>query len=112
MKGQHLGELEELVMLTIGTLHPKAYGVSIRHEIQESVNRTCTLSSIHAVLQRLEEKGFITGTFGEITPERGGKRKKYFEITQSGARLLAYNMEMKNQLWKQMPKTVLKHLST
>jgi hypothetical protein len=35
MKGYYLGELEELVLLTVGVLFPEAYGVSVMDEIEK-----------------------------------------------------------------------------
>ena len=44
MKGTNLGEFEELVMLTVGVLHPGAYGVGIKQEILNQTKRKVTLS--------------------------------------------------------------------
>ncbi len=107
MKGEHLGELEELVMLLVGALHPAAYGVAIRKELHERMNRKVVLSSIHTVLNRLETKGFVKSEFGEATPERGGKRKRYFEITEAGYAALQEVNARRGQLYLQLSKVDL-----
>ena len=40
MKGTNLGELEELVMLTVAILYDHAYGVAIQKEIAERSGRS------------------------------------------------------------------------
>ncbi|QSE96928.1 PadR family transcriptional regulator [Fulvivirga lutea] len=107
MKGTNLGEFEELVMLAIGVLHPKAYGVSIKDEITDRSGRSVTLSAVHASLHRLEEKGFLESEFGEASNKRGGKRKKYFFITAYGAKALEEVKELREQLWADMNKVAL-----
>ncbi|MTI40740.1 PadR family transcriptional regulator [Fulvivirga lutimaris] len=109
MKGTNLGEFEELVMLAIGVLHPKAYGVSIKDELTERTGRQITLSAVHASLHRLAEKGFLESQFGESSNKRGGKRKKYFFITAFGAKTLEEAKLMREQLWKDVNKVAFQN---
>ncbi|OEK03527.1 PadR family transcriptional regulator [Roseivirga sp. 4D4] len=106
MKGTNLGEFQELVLLTIGTLYPEAYGVGIKDEIREKTGRKVTLSTVHAALNRLEKKGLVQSSFGEATKIRGGKRKKYFTITAYGIKALEETREQREQLWNAIPKQV------
>ena len=84
MKGTHLGELEEIALLIVASLYDNAYGVMIKTEIENQCNRKITISSVHNVLQRLQEKGFLESRFSEPTKERGGKRKLLFTVTTQG----------------------------
>ncbi len=104
MTRQTLGELEELIMLIVGTLHPDAYAVSIRKALLEKMDRKVTLSSIHTTLNRLEEKQFVSSHFGEATPERGGKRKRYFLVTKEGYQALDQVKASREQLYSQFYK--------
>ncbi len=106
MKGTNLGEFQELVLLTIGTLYPEAYGVGIKDEIKHTTARSVTLSTVHAALNRLEKKGLIESTFGEATNIRGGKRKKYFTITAYGLKTLQDSRAQRDQLWNAIPEQV------
>ena len=110
MKGTNIGELEELILLMVGVLYPEAYGVGIKNEIVVRTGRKVTLSAVHAVLQRLQEKGFLLSEFGEATRVRGGKRKKLFQITASGSRVLAEVRDTRNQLWDEIPKVALNNI--
>ena len=64
MKGTNLGEFEEYVMLTVAILNDDAYGYAIQKEFENRTKRRVNLSSIHATLFRLEEKGFIKSKMG------------------------------------------------
>ena len=107
MKGTNIGEFEELVLLVIGSLHPDAYGVSIKNEIRKQASRSVTLSTVHASLNRLEDKGMVLSQMGESTGKRGGKRKKYFTITALGAKTLAEVREQREAIWRTIPETAL-----
>ncbi|MEM6629688.1 MAG: helix-turn-helix transcriptional regulator [Bacteroidota bacterium] len=104
MKGKNLGEFEEIVLLVIGILYPQAYGVAIRAEIEERAKRKVGLGALHATLVRLEEKGYVSSQFGEATQKRGGKRKRYFQVTASGQSALVNTRELRNTLWGSIPK--------
>ena len=108
MKGNYLGELEELVLLTIGVLQPQAYGVAIKDAIKAKIDRQINISAVHTVMHRLESKGLVTSDFGESTPERGGKRKRYFQVTTEGSNALKLMKESRERLWSELPAYVLK----
>ena len=107
MKGDYLGELEELILLTVGILYKQAYGVAVMDEIEKQTGRSLNISAVHAVLTRLEEKGLVTSKLGEPTSERGGRRKRIFMLTAIGKRSLEEANEMRNQLFNQIPKVAL-----
>jgi len=107
MKGNYLGELEELILLTVGVLYEKAYGVSIQQEIDNQVGRKLNKSAVHAVLTRLENKGLIKSSLGGATAERGGRRKRLFQMTSMGKKALEETNEIRNQLFEQIPKVAL-----
>ena len=75
-----LGEFEQLVLLALLRLQPEAYGVAIRDEIEEKTGRRVALGSVYTTLLRLEDKGFVATRIGEPTPQRGGRRKKFYRI--------------------------------
>jgi PadR family transcriptional regulator PadR len=107
MKGTYLGELEELVLLTVGILYPDAYGVAIMDEIEKQAGRSLNISAVHSVLSRLEDKGLISSKMGSPTQERGGRRKRIFHLTAAGKRALEKANEMRTQLFNQIPKIAL-----
>ena len=108
MKGTNLGEFEELVLLTIAVLVNDAYSVAICDELERNLKRPAKLGVVHAVLNRLEDKGFIKSKLGEATSARGGKRKRYYLVTNGGKAALLKTREMRDQLWNRIPELVLK----
>lgn len=103
MKGTNLGEFEELVLLTIAALKEKAYSVAICDELSHQNDRTVRLGVVHSVLYRLEEKGFVKSELGEATKTRGGKRKRFYQLTTSGKEALVRTKSMRDQLWDRIP---------
>jgi PadR family transcriptional regulator PadR len=104
MKGTHLGEFEELVLLTTAVMNGSAYTVSIVNEIKRSTGRTLTLSSVHTVLARLAEKGFVISEMSDPLNERGGRRRRLYKITSPGYQTLSDTKEIRGKIWEQMPK--------
>ncbi len=103
MKGTHLGEFEELVLLTVAVLFDNAYGVAIQKEIRLRSGRSVTISTVHAALKRLEQKGFTRSQYGQASPQRGGRRKLLFQVTIAGKKALEMSKNLRNNLWKDIP---------
>lgn len=99
MKG-FLGEFEELVLLTIVNLDKDAYGVAIKEDIEERCKRTLSIGALHSTLTRLEEKGYIKSWMGDPTQVRGGRRKRFFEVTHRGKVELHNIKSLRDDLWK------------
>ncbi len=108
MKGTNIGEFEELVLLTIASLDRDAYSVNICDEIYEVTGRKVKLGVVHSTLNRLEEKGLIKSHLGEATKERGGRRKRFFEVSHTGKVALVKAKEQRDRLWSAIPEIVFK----
>lgn len=108
MKRVQLGEFEEVVLLTVGILHGNAYGVTIKDEIEQRLNREVTVGALQITLRRLESKGFLRSKPGDSSESRRGRPKLFFEITAYGKKALEYSKESRDELWKALPKLVLK----
>ncbi len=102
---QHsLGEFEELVLLMVAALHDKAYGVLILEKLEEKLDKKLNISAIHVALKRMENKGFVKSSFGGITNERGGRRKKFYVVTALGKRMLDDQYALRNSIYQLIPK--------
>jgi PadR family transcriptional regulator, regulatory protein PadR len=108
MKKIQLGEFEEVVLLTVGVLHGNAYGVTIKEELEQRLDRDVTVGALQVTLRRLEAKGFLKSKQGEATDSRRGRPKLFFEITAYGKKALDYTKETRDALWNDLPKLVLK----
>jgi PadR family transcriptional regulator, regulatory protein PadR len=106
MKKTKLGEFEELVLLTVIVLKEDAYGVELKRELEERLNDSLSVGSIQSALKRLEEKGFLTSSFGEATQKRGGKRKRIYKITSSGLKVLNEMKDIRAKFWQEIPQAI------
>ncbi len=103
MSQNHLGEFEEIVLLTVEVLHGEAYGIAIIDEIEARLKRKVSIGSLQTTLRRLEKKGFLNSEFGEATKVRGGKRKRYFTVTNFGRSALEESKDARIGLWNAIP---------
>lgn len=83
-----LGEFEQLVLLSLTRLGQDAYGVPIADDIGARTGREISLGAVYKTLERLEDKGLVSSRIGEPTAERGGRRRRHFEMLPLGARSL------------------------
>ena len=105
MKGTNIGEFEELVLLTVAALMEEAYSVAICDELSNQTGRSMKLG---VGLSRLEEKGLVKSQLGEATKARGGKRKRFYQLTTPGKAALVRAKSMRDQLWDRIPSLVWK----
>lgn len=103
MTEHSLGEFEELVLLVVAANHTKAYGVLILENLEEKLHKKVNISAIHVALKRMENKGFVISKFGGITKERGGRRKKFYNITALGKKVLDHQYTLRTSIYQQIP---------
>jgi PadR family transcriptional regulator, regulatory protein PadR len=82
----YLGEFEHLILLALLRLEDRAYGVTVRQEIELRTDREASIGAVYATLDRLERKGYVTSHRGDPTPERGGRSKRFFRVTANGVK--------------------------
>src|SRR6266852_5783677 len=80
----YLGEFEHLIVLALLRLEDRAYGVTVRQEIEFRTKREVSIGAVYATLDRLETKGYVKSRQGDPTPERGGRSKRFFHVTAKG----------------------------
>ena len=100
MRGDRLGEFEELTLLAIRALDPPVYAVPIQRFSAEATGRDVVMGAVYASLDRLEQKGLVRSTLGDSTAERGGKRKRLFTVTAIGVRHLKEVRRVRERIWK------------
>lgn len=89
-RGEHLGEFEYLVMLALLRLKEDAYGMAVRREIEERTERSVSIGSVYATLDRLESKGYVRSA-PRLDPS--GRARKGFLLTPEGAGAMRDRME-------------------
>jgi PadR family transcriptional regulator, regulatory protein PadR len=86
-----LGDFEQIVLLAVLRLGDHAYGLTIRSEITACTGHEPGTGALHTTLERLEEKGFLTSRFGDPTPQRGGRAKRYFAVSVAGIKSVVHS---------------------
>ncbi len=87
--GRTLGELEQLLLMALLRLGGEASGIDLRTELEERADRTVLPGAIYTIMERLRERGLVTSFTGASTPERGGRRRKYYRLGPEGEAALA-----------------------
>lgn len=83
-----LGEFEQLLLLALLTADHEVYGVEIRRSIEERTHRRVSPGAVYTALDRLEHRGLVRSRLADPTPERGGKRRRYYRLEAPGEKLL------------------------
>ena len=102
-KGDYLGNFELMLLLALLRLREHAYGVTIAQELEEQTGREVVVASVYATLERLQERGLVTSSLSDPTPERGGRAKRYFRITAAGIEEVRDAQRSLMKLWKGLP---------
>ena len=106
MKGEHLGEFEELTLLAVLTLGDGAYGIVVQDVIERETGREVTLGAVYAALERMERKGLLRSSLSEMPTDRGGRRPRLFAVTDEGLRILTEVRRAREALWQSVPRAV------
>ena len=111
MKETRLGDFEEVILLLVGILGEDAYAFKIAEKFESQTGRIASIGSVHSTMDRLSNKGFLTSEMGQPSSNRGGRRKRIYEITASGQKVLKKSKEFKVSLWNQYPGLSLEKLN-
>ena len=98
-----LTDFELMILLSILRTGEDAYGVTIAREIEQTGGRRAILGAVYAALDRLERNSLVSSTVGEPTPERGGRAKRFFEVTPQGMRAVKETQRALVALWQDVP---------
>ena len=92
--GRALGEFEQLILFALVELDNDAYGASIGRAIERRTGRQISAGAIYTALDRLAARGLVTSEVGDPTPERGGRRRKYYRLEPGGAVALSRSVDV------------------
>ena len=97
---KYLTRQEELVLLAVFRLKDNAYLISIQDHLDHFTSKPWSISSVYIPLSRLEKKGYLKTTIGEVTEKRGGKAIKYYQVTKVGIKALAELEAVNETMWR------------
>jgi DNA-binding PadR family transcriptional regulator len=95
-----LTDFELMILLATLRVGPDAYGVPIAREIEATGRRTVILGAVYTALERLERNGLVSSRLGISSPERGGRAKRYFDVTPQGLKAVKDTQRSLVALWK------------
>ena len=98
-----LTDLELMILLAVLRAGDDAYGVTVAREIEQTAGRSVAVAVVYTTLDRLEDRGLVSSSIGDPTPERGGRAKRYFRATPKGLRQARDTRRALNALWSGLP---------
>ena len=90
---------ESILMLAIWRLKDNAYGVTIRKKITELTNITYSYGTLYSALDQLVRKDYVSKSQGGSTPERGGRSKIYYRLSDDGIMALKKARIIQKAIW-------------
>ena len=100
-----LTRAEELILLSVWKLKENAYCVPIRAQISEITGENWSLGSIYMPLDRLVKKGYLRSRLSDSTPERGGRHKRIYQLTDDGMKALMRIKQIQASIWQDVPES-------
>ena len=97
---------EEVYLLSIWELKDQAYGVAIKKLVSRKTGRILSYGGLYFMLAQLAKKGLAEKTEGEPSPQRGGRRKYYYTLTERGKKALRTSFEFQKSLWRDIKEPV------
>ena len=95
-----LGAFEQAVLLAVLRLGEGAYGRAILRDVQARLERDVVAGAVHATLERLEHKGFLSSSLGSGTPMRDGRARRFYRLEPPGVRALDDARYALNRVWR------------
>ncbi|MEJ2206382.1 MAG: PadR family transcriptional regulator [Gemmatimonadota bacterium] len=86
--GDWLPGLDLLALSAIRKLDDRAYGLSIRGQLEASTGRPIARTDAYRVLDRLVGHGLAESRLGSPVSRRGGHARRYFHVTPAGLEVL------------------------
>lgn len=98
-KSFHLGEFEQLVLLTLLHVGPWASAPQLLEELERRAPRVPTRGAVYRTLDRLEDKGYVIPRAQPGSPERAGLPRRSFRVAAAGIGALKESRSVLLGLW-------------
>ena len=94
---------EEIFLIAIWKLKNNAYGVTIREDVIKMTGREIVYGTLYNSLDKLVKKGYVSTLKSDPTPERGGRSKVFYKLTQFGFSAPKNTHELNRSIWEGIP---------
>ena len=100
-----LGTFEQIVLLAVLGLDEEAYGRAVLRAVQTASgdDRSISAGAVYATLDRVEAKGLLSSRIEEGTPSRGGRARRFYRLTLTGASALSEARRALERMWQGKP---------
>ncbi len=102
-----LTRMEELLLLTVWRLQQDAYGLAIRRQVADLLDKKVSVGAVYIPLERLARKGLLATWESEPTAQRGGRRKRFYKLTPTGLAALNTVKRIHEDAWAGLPNLAL-----
>lgn len=89
---------DEILLLTILALKENAYGATIMQHLTVVTGREWSIGAVYDPLHRLEKTGYVRSFLTNPTPERGGRSKRVYTVTERGLEALRQHREIRDRI--------------
>lgn len=100
-----LGTFEQIVLLAVLGLGEEAYGRAVLRTVQSVAlnDRAVSAGAVYATLDRVEAKGLLSSRLEKGTPARGGRSRRFYKLTSTGAAALSEARRTLERMWQGRP---------
>ncbi len=95
-----LSRTEEFILLVVLFLKENAYAVSIRKQLKKVTGKTWSYGALFTSLEQMVRKGYLESYLTEPLSKRGGRRKRIYQITDTGKDALYEIKRMEKIMWE------------
>ncbi|MCH8128222.1 helix-turn-helix transcriptional regulator [candidate division KSB1 bacterium] len=106
---EYITRIEEILLLSVWKLQKQAYGLAIRKHGSQLLNKNLSVGAVYIPLERLVKKGHLSVWESEPTRTRGGRRKRFYQMTSKGLAALNTVKQMNEEAWTGLPKLVFEN---
>jgi len=99
MTKKFISRSEEYILLAVVRLKDDAYGVAIRHQLKQVTGESWAFGAVHVMLSRLEKKDLLHSFLADPTPQRGGRSKRIYSLTELGQKTLEQIKKVQDKVW-------------
>lgn len=100
-----LSRTEEFILLSVLFLKEQAYSVLIRKRLKDVTGKTWSFGALFISLEQLVKKGYLTSSLTAPLPERGGRSKRIYALTQDGYKALEEIKIIERKMWEAVPES-------
>lgn len=106
---KELTVLEQIILSSILNLAEEAYGVSVRKKTKKLLGKNINYGTLYNALDQLLRKGYVRKTQGSSSPDRIGRPRIYYALTEEGKKALWRAHELQRTIWESIPDFIGNH---